>query len=262
MIKKSTKIMIGIVLFVTIVMILILIFSKNTYYTQNLDNIYSNFNFNNLLGTDNLGRDNLVRYSQGFLISLFISILINIFSSIIGIFYGLVLAFSNKFFDNIFMRIIEIFLTVPSMIYTILILIYLGDGVFNIVLALSITRWTSYALITRIEVKKLLNMDYIKTSINMGASKIHLFKTHIFKNIVNILTVKFMINLVHNIFSEIFLSFLGLSVSKPSSSLGILISEGFKNISNYPSMFLIPVILLLLLSVTFNKISNDLGDVC
>lgn len=265
-IKKNRFLYFLIIIFVLIMIISIFApyISKYSYYEQINDRKYlsilEGFKNNYYLGTDSLGRDFFVRLSQGIKISIFISIIVLIISSIIGIIYGSFLGYKEGLYDLIFFRIIEIIISIPTMIYVVLFVLIFGNSVETIILSMIFTRWIYYAMIARAEVLRLKKNNYVIASKSLGGNFFWILRKHFLPNYINIIIVKISSDIPSVIFNEAFLSFIGLGIPFPKASLGNLLYDGFKEMNNNILLFIFPLIVLIVISLTFNLLSDFLSD--
>lgn len=238
--------------------------SKYSYYEQFMDNKYlkitDGIKFKHYLGTDFLGRDFFARISQGIRISIFISIIVTVISSVLGIIYGSFSAYKGKMYDLVMFRIVEIIMSIPSLIYIIIFVMIFGNSIMAIIISLVFTRWIYYSMIVRAEVLKLKKSEYIIASKSMGGNFFWILRKHIIPNCISVIIVKTAIDIPSIIFNEAFLSFVGLGIPFPKASLGNLVFDGFKEINNRLSLFIIPVFVLIVISLFFNLLSDFLND--
>ena len=238
--------------------------SKYNYYEQHTQEIFlspiKGFSKGYYLGTDSLGRDIYSRVIQGIKISLQLSIIVASICVIIGSIYGSISAYFGGIIDTIMVRIIEIVLSIPSMIYIILLMVVLGNSIKTIIIALALTRWLGYALLVRGEVLKIKENEYVLASHALGANFWWIIKKHLLPNTLSIIIVRLTMDIPSIIFSEAFLSFIGLGVPIPQASLGNLVSDGFKEITTHSYMFLIPAIAISLITLSFNIIGDAMSD--
>lgn len=235
-----------------------------TYYEQNTSDRFlgpiqgiAKIHF---FGTDSLGRDMFARVTQGIWVSMELAIIVATLCVIFGSIYGAISAYFGGVVDMIMVRAIEIVLSIPSMIYIILLMVVLGNSVKTIIIALSATRWLGYALLVRGEVLKLKENEYVMASTSLGANFWWIIKKHLIPNTLSIIIVKLTMDIPSIIFSEAFLSFIGLGVPIPQASLGNLVSDGFKEINSHVYLFLIPAITISLITLSFNVIGDALSD--
>ena len=223
-------------------------------YTGDLANVYHYF------GTDQLGRDLWVRVWEGTRISLFVAagaVVIDIF---IGMIYGLISGFFGGVVDNIMQRIQEIINSIPTLVVLTLLLLVMKPSLYTIIVALMITGWIGMARITRAQVLRIKEQEFILASKTLGASDFFILFKSILPNIFGQLITMSMFSIPNAIFYEAFLAFVGLGIPAPLASLGTLINDGFKTILITPYMVIIPVIVLAVLMLSFNLMADGLRD--
>lgn len=211
-------------------------------------------------GTDDLGRDLWTRTWEGTRISLYIGLLAALIDMIIGVTYGGVSGFYGGRVDNIMQRIAEILNGIPFLIIVILFVIILEPGVISISLALVITGWINMSRIVRGQVLKLKNQEYVLASRTLGASNGKLIAKHLIPNVMGPIIVMAMFTIPAAIFTEAFLSFIGLGIRPPFASLGSLVSDGYKSIQTYPHVMFIPAAVISSLILSLNLLADGLRD--
>ena len=212
------------------------------------------------LGTDNLGRDLFARLSQGIRISMELSIITAAICVIFGTIYGAVSAYFGGIIDTIMTRIVEILLIIPSMIYIILLMVVMGNSVKTIIIAMSLTRWLNYSLLVRGEVLKIKENEFVLASKSLGGNFLWITLKHLIPNTLSVIIIRLTTDIPNIIFTEAFLSFIGLGVPIPQASLGNLVFDGFVNMTSYPYLFIIPSVVISLITLAFNIVGDALND--
>ncbi|MGD6801599.1 oligopeptide ABC transporter permease [Rossellomorea vietnamensis] len=211
-------------------------------------------------GTDDLGRDLWTRTWQGTRISLYIGVLAAIIDLIIGIAYGGVSGYYGGRVDDFMQRIIEILVGIPNLIVIILFILVFEPGLFTITMAMVITGWTGMARIVRGQILQLKNQEFVLASRTLGASSNRLIWKHLLPNVMGPVIITTMFTVPSAIFTEAFLSFIGLGIAAPQASLGSLVNDGYKSIQTYPHMMLIPSVVISLIILSFNLLADGLRD--
>jgi oligopeptide transport system permease protein len=211
-------------------------------------------------GTDDLGRDLWTRTWEGTRISIYIGLLAAFIDMIIGVTYGGISGFYGGRVDNVMQRIVEVLNGIPFLIIVILFVLVLEPGVLSISLAMVITGWINMSRIVRGQMLKLKGQEYVLASRTLGASNGKLIARHLIPNVMGSIIVMAMFTIPNAIFTEAFLSFIGLGIRPPFASLGSLVSDGFKSIQTYPHMMFIPAIVISALILSFNLLADGLRD--
>lgn len=211
-------------------------------------------------GTDNLGRDLFSRVWVGARASLIIAILATALKLIIGTVYGALMAHFGGWVDELLMRIIEVINSIPSLLVTILIMLVLGNNLFALLVALSITAWCNTARQVRGMIKQLRTSEYVYAAEVLGASHWHIISKHYIPNMLGILILDTATAIPMFIFTEAGLSFLGIGLQAPAISLGVLIAMGQQNMDFYPSQLFFPCLILCIIVMAFNLLGDGLRD--
>ncbi len=211
-------------------------------------------------GTDYLGRDILTRLFYGARISLLISLLSVLTNLIIGIVYGSVAGYYGGKVDMFLTHLAEVLDGLPYLVVTILFMLLLGSGMFSIILALTVTGWIGTARLTRAQFYRYKGREYVLSARTLGVPDWRLIFRHILPNTIGPLITRAMIAVPGAIFSESFLAYIGLGIKPPEPSIGVLLSTGQSVLLQYPYQTLFPAILISVLMVAFNMLSNGLRD--
>ena len=259
--KKNKLAMFGLVVLVIVALMAIFvpIFSPYTYSEQTSQyNAAPSSQF--WFGTDNLGRDIFVRAWVGARISLFIGLSAALVNVLIGVVYGSIAGLAGGKVDNLMMRICDVLNAVPYLLIVIMLLVVMKQGLVPMIAAMTITGWISMARIVRTEVLSLKNQEYVLAARTLGASTGHLIRRHLVPNAMGIIIVQMTLSVPGAIFTESYLSFLGLGVTPPMSSWGTMASEGAKAILTAPWRLLFPALLISLTIFAFNAVGDGLRD--
>ncbi|MDW4231179.1 ABC transporter permease [Staphylococcus saprophyticus] len=211
-------------------------------------------------GTDQLGRDLWSRTWQGAQVSLFIGVVAALLDIFIGVVYGAISGFFGGRIDNVMQRIIEVVASIPTLIVVILFVLIFEPSIWTIILAMAITGWIGMSRVVRGEFLKLKNKEFVLASKTLGASKIKLIFKHILPNTLGVIVVTSMFTVPNAIFFEAFLSFIGIGVPAPRTSLGSLVNEGRAMLLIHPHELFIPALVLSLLILFFYLFSDGLRD--
>lgn len=211
-------------------------------------------------GTDDLGRDMFARTACGARISLFIGICAATIDFACGIVWGGLAALAGGKIDSLMMRIADILHAIPYLLVVIMLMVVMGSGLIPILIALTITGWIGMARIVRGQLLQLKEQEYILAATALGAGKIRILLKHLIPNAMGpiIVTITFTIPIA--IFTEAFLSFLGLGVQAPIASWGTMASDGLPAMRYYPWRLFFPAIFISVTMLAFNLLGDGLRD--
>lgn len=240
--KRKTAVFGLAVVCIMIVMVLIgPMMNEFNYYTNDYDHINEAPSAVHWFGTDELGRDLWTRVWIGGRVSLLIAVVATIIPYIIGMTVGGISGYIGGKVDMVIMRIVDILMGIPSMIYNILLMIVLGSGnISTLIIAFTITGWLGSARSTRGLVLQLKERDFVMASQTLGASSLRIIFKHLLPNTMGIAVVGMASSIPSIIFAEAFLSFIGLGIAPPNPSWGQLIKAASSVFKTYPYQFLIP----------------------
>ncbi len=231
-----------------------------TYAGKILTESKSVWNKTFLLGSDSLGRDLFIRVVYGARMSLTVGIFAALVNFIIGVFYGCFAGYKGGNVDTIMMRIVDVIDSVPVTLYVILIMVVIGSGMQSIILALGLTYWVRMARIVRGQVLSLKNSEFVLAAKTLGASTGRIFVKHLIPNMMGTIMVAIAMQIPNAIFTEAFLSFIGLGIPAPKASWGTLCNDALSSIYVYPYQLLIPAIAISVTILAFNLFSDGLRD--
>lgn len=213
-----------------------------------------------LFGTDDLGRDLWTRTWYGARVSLAIAFITIFIDMIIGMSYGLISGYFGGLADNIMQRFVEIANSVPRLVIVSVLAIFMPKGMALVVVALLLTEWIGMSKIARAEMLKIKEQEYVLASRTLGANNSHIIFREILPNTIGPIITQVMFSIPTAIFTEAFLSFVGVGIVLPHCSVGTLIEDGFNNITTLPYQILPPIIVLALLMLGFNFIGDGLRE--
>ncbi|WP_252213376.1 ABC transporter permease [Clostridium sp. VAP41] len=240
--------------------------SKYSYDQNMLSQVNLKPSAEHWFGTDQLGRDIFVRVFFGARYSLIIGVAAAFINLFIGVLYGGISGFCGGKIDNLMMRIVDVLYSIPLIIYVIILMTILnkpgsgGSGLSTIVLALSISYWIGMARIVRGDVLQLKQQEFVLAAKALGASNTRILIRHLIPNCIGSIMVTMTLLIPQAIFTEAFLSFIGLGLVPPKASLGTLANEAMKAIYQYPYQLLFPAVAICLIILAFNLFGDGLSE--
>ena len=235
--------------------------------------------FPHICGTDKLGRDFAVRLMMGTRISLTVGLICAALVLLVGATYGAIAGFAGGWVDNIMMRITDILYTIPDILLIIILSIALrpklealaelsafawmqqvGPNLIAIFVVFILLYWVSMARITRSQVLVLKESEYVTAARALGANGSRIIRKHLLTNCIGTLIVTTTLQIPSAIFTESYLSFLGLGVAAPMPSLGSLATDAVKGMNTYPHLLFLPAVLISVIILAFNLFGDGLRD--
>lgn len=216
--------------------------SPYTYAQQNLLEANQGPSASHWFGTDTLGRDLYTRVLYGARISLAVGFVAAAINLVIGVVYGGVAGYLGGRVDRLMMSIVDILYGIPLLLYVILLMVVLSPGLTSIFIALGIAYWLTMARIVRSQIIKLKEEEYVLAARSMGASPMTVLFHHILPNCMGPIIITMTLAIPEAIFTEAFLSFIGLGVNAPMASWGVLAAEGINSMRSYPYQLLFPAL--------------------
>ncbi|MES1952987.1 ABC transporter permease subunit [Salinisphaera hydrothermalis] len=236
--------------------------TPNNYYSQDYDAIWQapTLAHGHIFGTDSVGRDLFVRTMVGGRISLMVGIVTAFVSLLIGVAYGATAGFIGGRIDGFMMRTVDILYALPFMFLVILMVVFFGQSLFLMFLAIGAVSWLDMARIVRGQTLTIKQQPYVEAARMAGASGTAIIVRHIVPNLLGLIVVYVTLTIPQVILFESFLSFLGLGVQEPMTSWGALINDGVGEMGRAPWLLVIPSIFLAVTLFCFNFIGDGLRD--
>lgn len=235
--------------------------------------------FPHVLGTDNLGRDYAVRVMMGSRVSLTVGLVASAIILLIGSLYGSIAGFFGGWVDMIMMRIVDMIYTVPDILIIVLLSVafdqplkalaqkpgfewiqVIGVNLISIFVVFALLYWVGMARIVRSQILILKEQEYVTAVRALGASNGRIIRKHLLTNCIGTLIVTTTLQIPSSIFTESFLSFLGLGVAAPMPSLGSLASAALNGLQSYPHRLFAPALAISIIILSFNLLGDGLRD--
>ena len=252
----------GLILLVLVVSTIFLgplISGKNyQYMDSSVKNLTPNSEY--WFGTDDMGRDIFTRVCVGGRISIFIGLACTFVMFTIGSLLGAFAGFKGGWVDDVIMRICEFVGNLPYLIIVVILSLVMGRSVFSLVFAMSITSWVGTTRMVRGQILQIKEQDYVEAAIALGADTKRIIMKHLIPNTLGIIMVTVTMSVPGFIFSEAFLSYIGLGVRAPQTSWGALASAGQQRLMFYPHELLFPSLMISITILAFHLIGDGLSD--
>ena len=258
-IKNSKSALFSIIFLVTIILVSIFAFViPIDPDLTDTSNMLQSPSLKHIFGTDELGRDYLVRTIYGGRVSLIVGILAMIISTSIGITVGTISGYFGGIIDNILMRIVDIISSIPWMILVTVISIFLKPGLQAIIIVIGFFSWMETSRLVRAETLSIKEREYVLYAKSIGEDSIKIIFKHIIPSIFPTIIIASTSSIAGAIMTETSLSFLGLGIQPPMSSWGNLLQNAQSNLQSALYMAILPGVLIILTIYSFNKLGNVL----
>ena len=257
---KNRWIIAGSILFLLLVLFATFapVLSPYSYTEQNVSVQNQSASLAHLFGTDKFGRDIFVRVWYGTRISLIVGVVSMLINGALGIIYGAVSGYAGKNVDILMMRAADILDAIPSLLYVSLIMMVMGAGVKSVIFGICISGWIETARIVRGEVMRLRNQEFVLAAKLAGAGTFRILTRHLLPNAAGPILVNLTFLVPKAIFTEAFLSFVGVGIAAPAASLGTLIQDARSQMQVYPGQMLYPMAVLCILILSVHLIGTGL----
>ena len=230
------------------------------YYKANLSENLQFPSLRHLLGTDPVGRDLLSRIIYGIRTSLFVGFSVQIVAFAIGVTLGALAGLRGGWVDFVVTRILEIMTAFPRFLFAIFLMGILGNGVLNVILAISVTSWIDPCRLTRGQLIALREREFVVAAHSYGSSDWRIAIRHLLPHALPPLVIMLALGIPNAIFAEAGLSFLGVGINDPIPSLGKMVSDSMGYISVYWYMGVFPTLTIALAMLSFNYVGDGLRD--
>jgi len=230
------------------------------YDQQSLDHTFEGPTGRHWLGTDQYGRDLLVRLAQGGRISLFVGLVTVLAEVLLGGFLGGIAGYAGGRLDEWLMRLTDMMLAFPALLLALLLAAILGPGTGTVVAALALAGWPAMARTVRGEILSLKEREFVVAARAQGASAARVLLRHLLQNTVHLIVVRATLDIGPIILTEATLSFLGLGVQRPMPSWGVLIADSFQYLQSAPALAIIPCVTLSITILALNFVGEGAAE--
>ncbi|WP_066392823.1 ABC transporter permease [Cytobacillus horneckiae] len=260
--RKNKLAMFGLVLLGVLIFMAIFgpYMTEYDYRTNDLTNKNQSPSSEHWFGTDDLGRDVFTRTWEGARISIFIGAAAALIDLFIGVLWGGISGYKGGRTDEFMMRFADVLYGVPYLLLVILLMVVLGQGLGTMILAMTITGWINMARIVRGQVLSLKNQEYVLAAKTLGANTSRIMAKHLIPNSMAPILVTMTLTIPSAIFTEAFLSFIGLGLTPPLASWGTMANDGLPALRYYPWRLFFPAIFISLTIFAFNVVGDGLRD--
>lgn len=211
-------------------------------------------------GTDELGRDLLARTLQGMRISLTIGTCAAAIDVVLGTLWGTIAGFANRRIDALMMRTVDVLYSLPYLLVVILVSVFIGTGFVPLIVSMVCIGWIQMARVVRLLVKDSRHTEYIQAANALGIHPVRLFYTHMLPNIIGPMSAACMLSVPHAIFTEAFLSFLGIGIQPPTASLGSMVGSAIPAMRFFPWRLIFPACCISMLIFSIMLLADSLRD--
>ena len=250
-------------LFIILVIIIIAIFAPFIApysYDETESEGFAPSSYEHLLGTDKLGRDVLSRIIYGSRASLLIGVVSVAISAVIGIFFGAIAGYFGGWIDNLLMRFLDIYQSIPMMLLCLVLAAILGPSLKNAIIALAVSTIPQFARMMRASILTVREKEYIEAARSINGKTVHILRKHIIPNAISPLIVTITMNVGNAILIGAMLSFVGLGVQPPTPEWGTLISDARNYMRSNPTLAIYPGVCIMITVLAFNLLGDGLRD--
>lgn len=252
----------GMLLLIALIAIIGPFLSPYSYLSSDLDArlIAPTMDAARVFGSDDLGRDLFVRTLMGVRITLLVAIVATFVSLVIGVIYGAVAGYVGGKVDAVMMRLVDTLYSLPFIFFVILLMVYFERNFLLIFVAIGAVNWLDMARIVRGQTLSLKEREFVESARLIGVSPARIIFRHITPNLMGVVVVYVTLTVPQAILIESFMSFLGLGIQEPQTSLGSLVNNGVRHMENAPWILLIPATILAIILMCFNFLGDGLRD--
>ena len=260
--KRNKLALVGLVFLGIMVVLAIFVpmLSPYTYDQMDITSLNALPSLKHPMGTDRFGRDILVRVMYGARISLSVGFSAAAINLVIGIIWGGIAGYAGGKLDTIMMRIADIIYSIPSMLYVIMVMLIFGSNIWSILIGICISSWIGMARLVRAQVMTLKEQEFALAAFVLGASTKRILFKHLIINCIGPIIVNLTLMVPSAIFTEAFLSFVGIGISAPAASWGTLANEARGLVETHPIQIIWPLASICLNMLSLNFIGDGVGE--
>lgn len=261
--RKSPGAMVGLVLLILLLLIVVFADQIAPYEKAIQQDVFNKLqppSAEHIMGTDTFGRDVLARLVHGGRTSLTIALLASITSCIFGSLLGAIAGYFGGKVDMLIMRALDIFMSVPDLLFTMVVVAALGSSIPVLIVAMTLAYFTNYVRLVRSEVLNLCEQEYVEASRAGGASPMRIILTHIVPNAMGIILVNLTLNVASLVIYQSSLSFIGLSLPQPMPDWGSMLADARQYMLRAPYLMAFPAIAIVLTAFAVNLLGDGLRD--
>ncbi|WP_439637425.1 ABC transporter permease subunit [Oceanicaulis sp.] len=255
----ASLVVLGLLIFLALIGPLLWVHDSTFIYRDKVQ-IAPTFTDLHIFGTDAQGRDLFARVLVGLRMSLMVGVVATFVSLVIGVMWGAVAGFLGGRIDQLMMRVVDVLYSLPFIFFVIILMVVFGRNIILIFVAIGAVEWLTMARIVRGQTISLKNMEFVEAAHAAGVSQLSIIRRHIVPNVLGPVVVYVTLTIPVVILAESFLSFLGLGVQEPLTSLGNLISNGARDMEIAPWTLIFPALTMMLTLFCFNFIGDGLRD--
>ena len=260
--KKSKTAIFGLIVIVLLIFTAVFadFIAPYPYDQQDYSQTFEYPSLAHLMGTDNFGRDIFSRIIYGTRISLFIAIISVLISFTVGVFLGATSAYYGGTYDTVVMRILDAFLSIPSLLCAVSVSAALGNGLIQTAIAIAIANIPVFARVTRASVITVRKAEYVEAAESIGVDNARIMLRHIMPNALAPIFVQTSLSIVNAILTISMLSFIGLGIQPPTPEWGSILSSGREFIRDFWPLVTFPGVMIMVTLISFNMLGDGLRD--
>lgn len=261
--RKSKGALIGLILLAIIVAVLLfapLFVSYDAAIEADFANVLAKPSKEHIFGMDGFGHDIFARIIYGGRTSLTIALIATITSCLLGSTLGAIAGYFGGWVDSLIMRSLDIFMSVPDILFTMAVVVALGANAVNLIIALTLAYFSNYVRLVRSQVLTLSEQDYVEAARAGGSGNARIILKHIIPNAIGVIIVNVTLNVAKIIIYESTLSFLGLGMPPPQPEWGLMLSEAREFMRKAPHLLIFPAAAIVLCACSVNLVGDGLRD--